>query len=251
MTQRFAGFFLAFTLATSACSSDDASQPDAAAGSGAGGSQAGTGGKSSARCDTVNGTFVIEDDTNYTLPTVLSVDHTTLKSNTDLTFDWSALTQDFYGRTLDAAADIDMILLSLWAMTPEELRQRLEKDQLPRSENIGAITAYPDGSFTSESLLGFNLQGNPIPEEELWSYFDTEAADYQYPQDQYTFMAMASSGTAIGRNARMLAFFNLDPGASATELTFTNASTEVEYEAHLAAARPMRVPLATPGITID
>jgi hypothetical protein len=231
------GFFVA------ACSSDDAPKP-----AGSAGSTAGSGGT---QCDTQNGKFVIQDDTNYTLPTSLAVELVTLRSNTDLSFDWGALTQDFYGRKLDPAGDIGMILLSLWAMTPEELRQRLERDQLPRSQNIGAITAYPEGSTTSENLLGFNLQGNPIPEEELWAFFDTEAADYQYPQDRYTFMAMASSGTVLARNARMLAFFNLAPDAAATELAFTNDSTRVDYEVHLAGARPVRVPVATPGITID
>jgi hypothetical protein len=55
----------------------------------------------------------------------------------------------------------------------------------------------------------------------------------------------------LGRNSRMLSFFNLDPSSSNTELRFTNGSTEVEYEAHLSEARPVRVPVATPGITID
>ncbi|HEY3495830.1 MAG TPA: hypothetical protein VGK73_14130 [Polyangiaceae bacterium] len=231
-------FPLCLTLAALACSVEDNSPPGGAAGGGA-------------TCDALDGRFTITDDTNYTLPSSLEVAQTTLKDDTDLVFDWSALTRDFYGKPLDAAADIDLILLSLWRLTPEELRSRLEADDLPLGFNIGAITAYPDGTSTSANLLSFNLQGNPIPEEELWAYFDTQAEGYQYPQDSYTFLAMASSGTVIGRNARMLQLFTLDPASDHTALTFTDDSTELEFEARLGGARALRVPVGTPAISVD
>ena len=48
-------------------------------------------------------------------------------------------------------------------------------------------------------LLGFNELGNPLPTDELWARFDTATPNYQYPQDQYTFLVMAQSGTDIGK----------------------------------------------------
>jgi hypothetical protein len=131
------------------------------------------------------------------------------------------------------------------------LRARLEQDDLPRSENVGAITAYLDGSGTSRNLLSFDLQGNPIPEEELWGYFDTQAENFAFPQDQYTYLAMASTGTVIGRGARMLHFFKVDPNATETTLSFQNDSTLLDFEANLAGSRPVRVPTGTPSLTID
>jgi hypothetical protein len=223
-------------LALCACSGEPEREP------------AGTAGAS---CDTTDARFAITDDTNYSLPSTLSIERQTLKDATDLRFDWTLLSRDFYGKPLNAAADIDMVLLSLWAMTPAELEDRLERDDLPRSENIGAITAYPDGSATSANLLSFNLQGNPIPEEELWGYFDTAAPNFEYPPERYTFLAMAASGTALGKGARMLSFFTLDPASSQTALAFTNESTHLDFEAQIAGARAVKVPRATPGLVID
>jgi hypothetical protein len=220
--------------------------------SGGGESPGGTGGSGAgAACDALNGELVITDDTNYSLPSSLSIERRTLKDATDLTFEWGGLTRDFYGKSLNAAQDIDMVLLSLWAMTPEELESRLERDDLPRSENIGAITAYPEGGVTSANLLSFNLQGNPIPEEELWGFFDTSAPNFEYPPDRYTFLAMAATGTALGKGARMLSFFTLDPGSPDTTLSFSDASTELDFTANLAGARALRVPRGVPGITVD
>jgi len=236
-------------LVLCACSESDPNDAGTAGTAGALGT-AGSGGNSAA-CDTQNGVFVITDDTNYTLPSSLAIERKTLKDATDVTFDWGSLTRDLYGKPLDAAADIDQVVVSLWNMTPDELESRLEKDALPRSENIGAVTVYPDGSSTSANLLSFNLQGNPIPEEDLWGYFDTQSPKFAYPQDRYTFLAVAASGTVIDKGARMLSFFTLDPSSPNTKLSFENGSTELAFEANLVGARAMRVPRATPSISVD
>src|SRR5262245_11291410 len=52
--------------------------------------------------------FSITDETNYGFTNTVDVAMTTLKDATDLTFDWSALTRDFFGRSLDPLADINM-----------------------------------------------------------------------------------------------------------------------------------------------
>ena len=64
-------------------------------------------------------------------------------------------------------------------------------------------------------------------------------------------MLMASTGTVVGKGGRMLAFFNLDPNATATELALTNTSATLDYEVDLERARPLRVPAGVPGLTID
>src|SRR5690606_20947052 len=196
-------------------------------------------------------TVVITDDTNYSLPSTLTIGRSTVRDATDLVFDWSGLTRDLYGKPLNPLLDIDTILVSPWSMTPEELEENLEKDELPLSANKGAITTYPQDQFTSQNLTRFDLFGNPIPEEDLWGYFDTKHPKFQYPQDQYTFLLMASTGTATGKGVRMLSFFTLDPNATETTLTLTDTSTTLQYSVELEAARPVFVPPSTPGITLD
>jgi hypothetical protein len=206
-----------------------------------------------ARCATVDdsGQFSITDQSNYTFVSDISIDRTTLQDATDLVFDWSGISTDFFGKALDPSEDIDLVLISLWNMTPEELRQNVERDNLPLNVNKGAITTYPDGSFTSQNLLSFDSFGNELPEEDLWSRFDTQHPMFQYPQDSHTFMIMASSGTAVGKGARMLGFFGLDPASNNTELELTDASTTLDYSVNLRDAAPVRVPQGVAELNID
>jgi len=203
-----------------------------------------------ALCRTASARFDITDDTNYSLSNTLHVKRFSLKDATDLTFDWSGVTRDFFGKTVDPSNDIDLVLISLWRLTPDEIEAALKRDDLPLSLNQGVLTSYPDGTFTSQNLLGFDLLGNPMPESDLWMRFDTSNPDFVYPQDQFTFMLMASTGTIPGKNARQLALFNIDPDYESTSLNLTSDSTTLDLEVDLTRARPVPVPAGTPALTI-
>jgi hypothetical protein len=194
----------------------------------------------------------ITDETNYSFTSTLSIRMSTLKDDTDLMFDWTSVTTDFYGQSVDPAADIDTVLISLWDLQPDELMDRLNRDDLSRSDNEGAIMVYPDGSYTNANLLSFGLLGDPVPnEDEIWKRFDTSLPGYQFPQDQHTFLLMAATGTDIGRGGRMLSLFNVDPSSSEMGLTLDNDSTSLDWQVDLARAKAVSVPAGTPGLTID
>lgn len=222
-------------------------------GCGSGGGSTGAGGEpGAAACDAANGTFTLEDDTNYSLASTLTVKTCTVKDHTDLVFDWGSLTHDFYGTPIDPKLDIDLVLLSLWKKTPAELEAALAQDALTPNDNVGVITTYPMDDYTSQNLLSFNFAGNPLPDQdELWQYFDTQNPRFAYPPTEYTFLLEAGTGTALGKGARMLAFFNLDPASTNTSLTLEDDSAVLDYSVHLANARPLHVPAATPHLSID
>ncbi len=205
----------------------------------------------SATCSDPTAAVVITDPTNYSLTDDFTMQVATLKDNTDLVFDWSRVTVDFFGKAVDPANDIDTVLLSLWNLTPAGIEEALKVDNLPLAQNNGVITTFPDGTYTSQDLLNFNLLGQPLPVDQLWGYFNTATPNYQYPQDQYTFLAMAQTGTDVGRNPRMISLFHIDPTATQTELDFTNSSTKLDYSVDLIRAAPLRVPAGTPALTID
>jgi len=217
----------------------------------------GGGGKSSpppirsAACADPTAGVVITDPTNYTLSNEFAIQVARLKDNTDLVFDWSGVTRDFFGKTVDPAADIDIFLISLWNLTPAQIRAALKADDLPLTNNSGVITTWPDGTFTQQHLLGFDLLGQPLPVDQIWSRFNTADPNFVYPQDQYTFLAMASSGTEVGKGPRMLAMFNVDPGANDTQLQMTNDSTKLSYSVDLIRAAPMEVPAGVGALTLD
>lgn len=195
--------------------------------------------------------IVITDETNYSFSNTLNIARTTLKDGVDLTFDWSGLTEDFFGKPFDPLADVDVGLISLWGMTPSELEGNIRDDNLPLSVNKGAITTYPAGQYATQNLLSFDLLGEPFSEEELWAFFDTSDPGFQYPQDTHTFMFMVSTGQTLGKGARMLHFFNLDPTSENTELVLTNDSTVLEYSVDLESAMPVLVPANTAELNFD
>jgi hypothetical protein len=205
----------------------------------------------SAACADPTASVVITDDTNYSLADQFTLQVSTLEDNTDLVFDWSRLSLDFFGKPVSPATDIDTVLTALWNLTPSQIEADLKVDNIPLATNIGIITTFPDGTYTSQDLLNFNELGNPLPTDVLWARFNTADPNFQYPQDQYTFMLMASTGTTIGKDARAISLFTIDPNATQTELDLTNDSTKLDYTVNLTAARPVRVPAGVAPLTLD
>jgi hypothetical protein len=194
---------------------------------------------------------VITDETNYALTDSFSISHVVLQNHYDLVFDWSQLTVDFFGKTVNPSADINTVSISLWNLTPSEIEEALKVDNLPLTSNSGVITTFPDGSYTHMNLTGFNELGNPLPIDELWSRFDVTTPNYQYPQDQYTFLVMAQSGADVGKKPHSVALFNLDTTSTTTQLNLENDSTKLMYTVDLEKAHPMLVPAGVPAVTID
>ena len=205
----------------------------------------------SAACKDSTAPITITDPTNYTLSDSFSIKTYTLKDNSDLVFDWSALNTDFFGKSMSPTADVDLIMVALWRLTPSQIEEDLKVDNIPLSANAGVITALPDGSHTSVDLSQFTLLGQSIPTDLIPMYFDTRTPNYQYPQNEYTFMMMAATGTTPGKGARGIALFHIDPAASDSTLRMTNDSTKLSYSVSLRGAAPVEVPTGKAQLTLD
>ncbi len=196
----------------------------------------------------------LQDINNYSLTTDVSIRVTALKGASDLVFDWSDLTTDFFGHAVNAAEDVDLVLLSLWNMAPEDLEHRISTDTLSPNEQKGALTIYPDGTFTSRNLYTFNVfdrTNTPVDANELKPYFDTTKPDYAFPPNEYTFLVIASTGTSPGQNARMLSMFKLDTNSTETTLKLDNSATSLLADASFANNVPVAVPAATPNVVLN
>jgi hypothetical protein len=205
----------------------------------------------SAACMDPTAAVVITDEANYSLTDSFSISHVVLQNHYDLVFDWSQLTVDFFGKTVNPTADINTVSISLWNLTPSQIEEALKVDNLPLTSNSGVITTFPDGSYTHMNLTGFTELGNPLPIDELWSRFDVTTPNYQYPQDQYTFLVMAQSGADVGKKPHSIALFNLDTTSTTTQLNLKNDSTKLMYTVDLQRGHPMLVPAGVPAVTID
>ena|SRR5579863_8412274 len=216
-------------------------------------SNSGSAAIASAACMDPSASVVITDPTNYTLSDSFMLDHVVLQDDYDLVIDWSQLSVDFFGQPVNPLTDVNTVSISLWQLTPSDIEQALKIDDLNNMlpKMAGIMTTYPDGTYTHMDLLGFNELGNPLPTNELWARFDTATPMYQYPQDQYTFLAMAQTGTDIGKKPRAVALFNIDPSSTTQQLNLTNDSTKLTYSVDLEHARPVLVPAGVPRLTID
>ena len=207
-----------------------------------------------ASCDNVisDGFVRLTDAVNYHFTSTIQVQATTVKDATDITFEWGSLTQDFFGRPLNPLTDVDMVLATLWNMTPDLLQENIRMDNLPLSQNRGAIATFPDDAFVQQNLLSFVSPDRSIlPPNELWRYFDTSQANYQYPQDQYTFMLIAAHGTVPGKDSRMLQFFHIDPNSENTVINMTDNSTMLTYTTDIVTTMPVPVPVGMPNLVLD
>ena len=137
----------------------------------------------SAACTDPTASVVITDPTNYALSDSFVLEHVVVKDNTDLKFDWSQLTVDFFGKAVNPLTDINTVSISLWNMSPSDIEQALKVDSLSMmlAKNVGIITTYPDGTYTQMDLMGFNELGNPLPADELWVSVRHRHADVSVP----------------------------------------------------------------------
>ena len=105
---------------------------------------------------------------NYSFSSTLSFPPINVQPDTELSFDWSAVTLDFLGHPMDASADVDTVNLMLWTLTEAELEQKLNDDDLAQSDLAVIATLYNDTGDTSGTLFNFtSVHGREGPQSSL------------------------------------------------------------------------------------
>jgi hypothetical protein len=202
---------------------------------------------------TCNGaSFVVQDAADYTFSSVIKLPPVTVKSMTNLTIDWSAVTQDFLGHKLDAVNDLDTVALLMWALPLAELETKLNDDTLSQIDlNTPVPPSWPpDGNTmgkTSAQVYDFEVNGYAVPPADYNMYLDPA----KYPPSGNSYMAAVATGTELGQGFRMLQTFQLDPGSSSTTVALKNDSAQLTCEVSLRNLTITGVPAGTPGLTLD
>ena len=102
------------------------------------------------------GDVVLTDDNNYTYVPTLGMGDVEVQSEVDSTVDWSALTTDIRGRTVDPASVEQVYLVEFVGYTKEELVDKIEANDLYQSDtseayifdNAAGVTATPLSTFS-------------------------------------------------------------------------------------------------------
>lgn len=241
--------FLVLAYGVAGCGGSESGDDGAAgtAGTGATGGSAGTGGTGGgAMCAGAN--VVANPVNNYTFSSTLTFPPVSVKPETDLSFDWSAVTQDFLGHPVNSMTDVDQVSVVMWSLPLEELQTKLNAELLnQRDTTTVPATLFTEKMATSGNLLEFTIAGNPVLPEEIMPFFSAT----EYPPADHTYTVMVASGTVLGKGTRMIQSFKLDPASTNTSVVVTNASTMLDYDVNLAALTPTQVPAATAAINVD
>jgi hypothetical protein len=242
-------------LFAGACGGDDSGNPSPASGGMTGGGGNGSGGAPPAglSCSSLakdaSGKVLLEANTlnNYKFSSTITIEVTPVAPNSELTFDWSAVTKDFQGHTIDPKADIDMVNVLIWSLPQAELETKLNDDELAQRDLLVPGMVKTQKSKTSVGLFEFqSVAGQPLEQEMLLAYLNPEV----YVPAEHSYTMVIATGEVAGRGSRMLKSFRLDPAATSTKVVMDNSSTNLTYDADLTSLRPMAVPAATTNISI-
>jgi hypothetical protein len=203
-------------------------------------------------CNSAN--VVANEKNDYLFSSTFTLDPVTVKSMSNLTFDWSAMTQDFLKHPI-SGADINTVSVLIFGpgVPLSALAPKLNADTLTPQDVfvVPPPSVMPSGGQTSAMLYDFTLNGTPIPQSTFDSYFNPDDAANGLPASSYSFMVAAASGTTIGSGFRMLQTMQLDSSSSNTIVKLTNDSTKLTYNANLHSLTITGVPAGTAGLTLD
>jgi hypothetical protein len=243
-------------LLTVACSSDEGSDPSPGSGGMTGGGGNGSGGAppGGLSCSSLpkdasgNALLKANAANNYSFSSTITIQVTPVAANSELTFDWSAVTKDFQGHTVDPKADIDMVNLLMWSLPQAELETKLNDDELAQRDLLVPGMVKTQKSKTSVGLFDFqSIAGQPLEREMLLAYLNPEV----YPPAEHSYTMVIASGEVAGRGSRMLKSFRLDPAVTSTQVVMDNSSTNLTYDANLTSLRPTAVPAGSANVSVE
>ncbi len=195
------------------------------------------------------GTVVANEENNYSFSSTITLEPVTVAQMSNLSFDWSGLTRDFMGRDLSPVEDLGMAIVMFWNMPLDQFEAELNEDALFTSDLILSppLSLLLAAGASSANLYDFTINTTPVTPEMIEPYFDAAL----YPPSSATFIAGVETGTALGRNLRMMQAFNLDASSSTTVVPITNDSMNLTYTANLRDLTTTLVPAGTSELTLD
>ncbi len=188
------------------------------------------------------------ETSNYAFSSTITLTPVPVASMSNLVFDWSGLTRDFMGHDLAPATDLNLAMVMFWNMPLAEFEKQLNADDLFTADLIvSPPLSLPLTGATSAHLYDFTINTTPVTPDMINPYFNAA----EYPPSQATYIAGVQTGTALGRNLRMMQAFNLDATTSSTVVPITNDSMKLEYSVNLHDLVTTVVPAGTAALTLD
>jgi hypothetical protein len=189
--------------------------------------------------------LLAQEENNYSITSNLTIENVVVGGrNPDITFDWSAVTTDFYGHSLEQTADIATVVVIVWDLGLEGIAQGLAvEDPDLTSHVVFPIVLNPLEGQTSASLREFMAFGEAVLEEDLITYLD--------PSLGYTYTLMLQRELKLGSGVGMIQAFTVDGSNTETHVVMTNDSTILQVLPDLDSPLSSHVPSHQPDIVMD
>jgi len=183
-------------------------------------------------------TFSAEN--NYTFTLAIDISPIELAAGTDFSIDWSALTLDLRGRTVDPAL-VDTVTISRFGLEQEEIEQQVADDELSQA----AVESYfqflnVDGS-TAADASGFSIIGNNF----------APATDFVEDDEATWLVSLISTGGSRALDILISKFVVPSASATTTEVSFTNDCSTIDFTSDLGSATPLRTSAGLDSYTLD
>lgn len=192
--------------------------------------------------------LLAHESNNYSFTSSLEIVTTPVTPLSNLSIDWSGVTEDFLGNPIDPTVDIESVYVIVWRLTVEQMKEKLNADTLGTPDSAGAIAYYNDTGATASTIYEFEVPGGgELPMDELLDRLDPA----QFPPAMHSYTVMPSEGGTPGEGAKMVHAFVLDDTSTNTEIIVNNDSTELTYSAVLTTLTPTYVPAGAANILVD
>lgn len=188
------------------------------------------------------------DANNYALSLDFEIARTVIGPGSDLTLDWSGVTQDMLKHPI-GAGDMTNITVALFEYDYDQIIDRLERDALGGEATVG-VTCPLDGSLTSVNVLDMYMPYTGLQRatpEQIDPYFDPAQAD----PDIWSYLVVINQGDILKSHVKMMHHLRMDPNSTNHTVTLTNDSTVVNATADLTSKPALSIPANTSDITVD
>jgi hypothetical protein len=246
-------------LSVSACGSNGTGSGGNGGSSGSGGGGGSAGGSTGAVACT-NGDIVANEANDYKFSSTITLPPLTVKSKTELTFEWGGVTADLIKHGLEPNKDLNHIQIFVWNLPLKTLEKEINDDSVDgdAAAFLPPLSITVDHTHTSAKLMDFEINGMPICKsgpcgstdptpDKVLDYFNPAS----FPQDKSTYTMMAVTGDVLGSGTRMIQSFQVDDSASSTTVTMTKDSTKLDFTADLKSLTPTYIPAGKSNMKID
>jgi len=180
----------------------------------------------------------MEDNNNYAFTADFQISTVEVTPETDFTVDWSGLSVDIRGRTVDPTS-VESALFVEFQLTQAEILERIDANSFDQSDASYQYTWENNDDVSSMPANEFNAVGTPIDLTQL----DDSSVD--------TWLLSLANDSTGRFDFLMNVFVKPTAGSTNTTVTLDNSTSTLNFDVDLQSNDKMCVPADEPSIILD